>query len=103
MQDEIGKISATRFIEVEDMPKYAGAGAKSTDGTDDVGVDNMYVSGDKYDVFPILYVGSDSFGTVGFEGDVARVTTIMPQADAHNDVFGKKGAVPIAWYFGTLI
>ena len=103
MQDEIGKVSSTRFIEVEDMPKYAGAGADTTDATDDTGVDNMYVSGDKYDVFPILYVGSDSFGTVGFEGDVARVETIMPKADAHNDVFGKKGAVSIAWYFGTLI
>jgi len=103
MEDEIGKISATRFVEVEDMPKYGGAGASTTDATDDVGVDNMYVSGTNYDVFPILYVGSDSFGTIGFEGDVARVNTIMPTADAHNDVFGKKGAVAISWYFGMLI
>lgn len=103
MEGEIGKISATRFIEVEEMPKYAGAGASTTDAVDDVGVDNMYTSGDKYDVFPILYVGSDSFGTIGFEGDVARVNTVMPTADAHNDVFGKKGAVAISWYFGMLI
>ena len=103
MEGEIGKISATRFIEVEEMPKYAGAGASTTDATDDTGVDNMYTSGDNYDVFPILYVGSDSFGTIGFEGDVARVNTIMPTADAHNDVFGKKGAVAISWYFGMLI
>ena len=103
MEGEIGKISATRFIEVEEMPKYAGAGASSVDAVDDVGVDNMYTSGNKYDVFPILYVGSDSFGTIGFEGDVARVNTVMPTADAHNDVFGKKGAVAISWYFGMLI
>ena len=103
MEGEIGKISATRFIEGEEMPKYAGAGASTTDATDDTGVENMYTSGDNYDVFPILYVGSDSFGTIGFEGDVARVNTIMPTADAHNDVFGKKGAVAISWYFGMLI
>ena len=103
MEGEIGKISATRFIEVEEMPKYAGAGASSVDAVDDAGVDNMYTSGNKYDVFPILYVGSDSFGTIGFEGDVARVNTVMPTADAHNDVFGKKGAVAISWYFGMLI
>ena len=103
MEGEIGKISATRFIEVEEMPKYAGAGASSTDAVDDAGADNMYTSGNKYDVFPILYVGSDSFGTIGFEGDVARVNTVMPTADAHNDVFGKKGAVAISWYFGMLI
>ena len=103
MEGEIGKISATRFIEVEEMPKYAGAGASTKDATDDAGFENMYASGDKYDVFPILYVGSDSFGTIGFEGDVARVNTVMPTADAHNDVFGKKGAVAISWYFGMLI
>ena len=103
MEGEIGKISATRFIEVEEMPKYAGAGASSKDAIDDAGFENMYTSGDKYDVFPILYVGSDSFGTIGFEGDVARVNTVMPTADAHNDVFGKKGAVAISWYFGMLI
>ena len=103
MEGEIGKISATRFIEVEEMPKYAGAGASTTDATDDAGFENMYTSGDKYDVFPILYVGSDSFGTIGFEGDVARVNTVMPTADAHNDVFGKKGAVAISWYCGMLI
>lgn len=103
MQDEIGKVSSTRFIEVEDMPKYGGAGADSTDGNDDANADNMYISGDNYDVFPILYVGSDSFGTIGFEGDVARVITTMPTADAHNDPYGKKGAVAISWYFGCLI
>ena len=103
MEGEIGKISATRFIEVEEMPKYAGAGASTKDATDDDGLENMYTSGDRYDVFPILYVGSDSFGTIGFEGDVARVNTVMPTADAHNDVFGKKGAVAISWYFGMLI
>ena len=103
MQDEIGKISATRFVEVEDMIKYGGAGALTNDATDDTGVENMYVSGTNYDVFPILYVGSDSFGTIGFEGDVARVNTVMPAADAHNDVFGKKGVVAISWYHGLLI
>jgi len=103
MEGEIGKVSATRFIEVEEMPKYGGAGASISDATDDTGVENMYTTGDNYDVFPILYVGSDSFGTVGFEGDVARVNTVMPTADANIDVFGKKGAVAISWYFGMLI
>jgi hypothetical protein len=26
----------------------------------------------------------------------------MPKADAHNDVFGKKGAVSISWYYGIM-
>ena len=103
MEDEIGKVSSTRFIEVEDMIKYGGAGASSTDGVNDTDVANMYVSSGKYDVFPILYVGSDSFGTIGFDGDVARVNTVMPTADAHNDPYGKKGVVAISWFHGILI
>ena len=103
MEDEIGKVSSTRFIEVEDMIKYGGAGASSTDGVNDTDVANMYVSNGKYDVFPILYVGSDSFGTIGFDGDVARVNTVMPTADAHNDPYGKKGVVAISWFHGILI
>ena len=103
MEDEIGKVSSTRFIEVEDMIKYGGAGASSTDGVNDTDVENMYVTGGKYDVFPILYVGSDSFGTIGFDGDVARVNTVMPTADAYNDPYGKKGVVAISWFHGILV
>ena len=93
--DEIGRIGPFRFIEVEEMPAYAGQGKAST-STD------VYVTDGKVDVFPILFIGSGSFATVGFQGDVARVTTIMPKADAHNDVYGKKGAVSISWYFGMM-
>ena len=105
--DEIGRIGPFRFIEVEDMPNYAGQGADTTDASDDDDLANRYVSAGsdgvvRYDVFPILFVGSGSFATVGFEGDVARVVTVMPKADAHNDVFGKKGAVSIAWYYGIM-
>ena len=105
--DEIGRIGPFRFIEVEDMPNYAGQGADSTDGSDDGDAGNRYTSlgvGDvmRYDVFPVLFVGSGSFATVGFEGDVARVVTVMPKADAHNDVYGKKGAVSISWYYGIM-
>lgn len=105
--DEIGRIGAFRFIEVEDMPNYTGAGASTADAVDDDEVGNRYTSmGNdgivRYDVFPVLFVGSESFATVGFEGDVARVTTIMPKADAHNDVYGKKGAVSISWYYGIM-
>ena len=109
MDGEIGKISATRFIEVEEMPYYQGAGADSQDDAanyaDDSVEDLAEVVRDtngKVDVFPILYVGTDSFATIGFEGDVAKVNTIMPTADAHNDVFGKKGAVAISWYYGFM-
>ena len=100
--DEVGRIGPFRFIEVEEMPNYAGQGANNADAIDDTGAANVHSTGDHYDVFPILFVGSGSFATVGFEGDVSRVTTVMPKADAHNDVYGKKGAVSISWYYGIM-
>jgi N4-gp56 family major capsid protein len=100
--DEIGRISAFRFIEVEQMPHYAGQGASAATSTgivyESLGADGT----NHYDVFPVLFVGSGSFATVGFEGDVARVTTVMPKADAYNDYFGKRGAVSISWYYGIM-
>ena len=100
---EIGKISSTRFIEVEDMVVFRGAGASATDATDDTDVANRHVTNNKYDVFPVLYVGSDSFSTVGFEGDVAKVQTAMPQIIPGVDAYGKNGLVSISWYFGALV
>jgi N4-gp56 family major capsid protein len=104
MEHEIGKISHTRFIEVMEMAKYDGQGSLVSADTANASIaPNMYQTNGHYDAFPVLYVGTDSFGTVGFEGDVARVNTIMPKADAYNDPYGKKGAISISWYFGLLV
>ena len=107
-EDEIGKIGQFRFIEVEEMPHYEGVGADSdADDNDESDEPNFFTTHTatnewKYDVFPVLFVGSGSFATIGFSGDVARVTTVMPKADAHNDFFGKKGVVSISWYYGFM-
>lgn len=106
---EIGKIGQFRFIEVEEMTKYQGVGADSdVEGDDDVSDEpNFHTTHTdtdewRYDAFPVLFVGSGSFATVGFEGDVAKVVTVMPKADAHNDPFGKNGVISISWYFGMM-
>jgi len=106
---EIGKIGRFRFIEVDNMQKYRGVGANDSgnDDADDVaGYHSSNAAGGgeiSFDVFPVLFVGSDSFATVGFEGDSSKIKTAMPKADAHNDPFGKNGSMSISWYFGTLI
>ena len=108
-EGEIGKIGRFRFIEVDNMQKYRGVGTADgvADSDDDTaGYHSSAAAGggaDSFDVFPVLFVGSDSFATVGFEGDSSKIKTAMPKADAHNDPFGKNGSMSIAWYFGTLI
>jgi N4-gp56 family major capsid protein len=104
---EVGAIGRFRFIEVDNMQKYRGVGVADSTGDDDTaGYHASTPAGggtEKFDVFPVLFVGTDSFATVGFEGDSAKIKTAMPVADAHNDPFGKNGSMSIAWYFGTLI
>ncbi len=104
-EQEIGRIGRFRFIEDENMPNYSGQGKAAAAADPEYA--NTYKSigadgNEHYDVFPVLFVGSGSFATIGFEGDVARVTTVMPKPDAHNDVYGKKGAVSISWYYGIM-
>ena len=105
---EIGSIDQFRFIEVEDMPNYSGQGAKTGDDDDDEDGANRYSSigsdgEERYDVFPVLFVGADSFATIGFEGDVAKVKTKMPGDITQGyDAFGSKGVVSISWYFGMM-
>jgi len=109
---EIGRIGSFRFIEVENMLQYMGKGAADTGSgaTDVTGWNAAKIPfGDTdagsigFDVFPLLFVGSDSFGTVGFEGDSSKIKTVMPRADANIDQFGKNGSLSIAWYYGSLI
>jgi len=99
-QGEVGRIGAFRFIEVNEMPSYQGQGAEATD-------DNYYSStgddgNERYDVFPVLFVGPDSFATIAFEANSARVKTAMPKIIPGVDNYGKLGVVSIAWYFGIL-
>src|SRR5690606_881291 len=93
LNGEIGCIGSTRFVQVPEMMKWAGAGAP-------VGTNPGYYSTtaggtEKYDVFPILFVGDDSFSTIGFQTDGKTlkfdIITKMPGRDTadRNDPYGE--------------
>jgi len=109
--EETGKISNTRFIEVPQGTYFAGAGAKTDsddDGTPDDGAEK-YMSSigadgkERYDVYPILYVGDDSFATVAFQEGNAKVKHKMPEIIPGVDAYGKNGIVSVSWYHGLLV
>ena len=60
---EAGSIDAFRVIVVPEMLKWAGAGADAS------AVATHYETGNKFDVFPMLVVGDQSFTTIGFQTD----------------------------------
>lgn len=104
LNGEIGTIDAFRIILVPEMLNWAGVGANAT------GANLGYrTTSGKYDVFPMLVVGDDSFSTIGFQTDGKTVKftvmTKMPgqQTADRNDPFGETGFSSIKWYYGILI
>jgi N4-gp56 family major capsid protein len=103
MTGEIGSVYEFRIVVVPEMLSWRGAGAN-------VGTNPGYrATSGKYDVYPMLVVGSEAFSTIGFQTDGKtvkfKITTRMPgetTAD-RDDPYGETGFSSIKWYYGTLI
>ena len=109
---ETGKISNTRFIEVPQMAYFAAAGERvdlALAGTPDPGSENYQssVAADgltRYDIYPILYVGTDAFASLAFQGDNTQVKHALPgQPIPGVDAYGKNGLVSASFYSGLLV
>ena len=107
LNGEIGSVGPLRFVQVPDMLHWAGVGA--TVGTNP-GYRTTTVGGvEKYDVYPVLVVGDQSFTTIGFQTDGKSVKftvmTKMPGRETadRNDPYGETGFSSIKWYYGVLV
>ena len=107
MNGEIGTIDAFRIVQVPEMLHWGGVGAVV--GTNP-GYRTSVVGGQtRYDVYPMLVVGDDSFSTIGFQTDGKTVKfsvmTKMPGRETadRNDPYGETGFSSIKWYYGYLV
>lgn len=107
MNGEVGAIDKFRIIQVPEMLHWAGAGAEVEDNP---GFRTSMVGGvERYDVFPMLCIGDQSYTTIGFQTDGKtvkfNVMTKMPGKETadRNDPFGETGFSSIKWYYGILI
>ena len=100
---EIGSIGNYRFIENPNMFHWDGAGATVTNNS------GYLESNGKYNVYPVLVVGSGSFTTIGFQTDGENTKfKILHKAPGkemanRNDPYGKIGFYSIQWWYGTMI
>lgn len=101
LNGEVGAVDALRIVVVPEMMKWAGGGATVTDTIN-------YDNGLKYDVFPILIVGDESFTTIGFQTDGKsvkfKITHKAPGEETadRNDPYGETGFMSIKWYYGFM-
>lgn len=103
-EGEIGSVDEFRIIVVPEMAHWAGAGAAETDNA------GFRATGGKYDVFPALVVGSESFVTIGFQTSGEKVKFkikhVAPESEgsySKDDPYGELGFMSIKWYYGMMI
>lgn len=100
---EIGTVGHFRIVVAEEMMYWAGAGAAVTTNP------GYRATAGKYDVFPMLVVGSESFSTIGFQTDGKtvkfKITTKLPGDETadRTDPYGETGFSSIKWYYGTIV
>ncbi len=101
---EIGTIDQFRLVVVPEMLHWAGVGATAT------GANPGYrATAGKYDVFPMLVIGAESFTTIGFQtdGNTVKFQTIVrkpgKESADRNDPYGETGFSLIKWWYGILI
>ena len=103
LRGEIGSVGDFRLVVVPEMMKWAGAGADASAST------ICYETNSKFDVFPILVVGDESFTTIGFQTDGKSVkfsiTHKKPGKETadRNDPYGETGFMSIKWYYGFML
>lgn len=100
---EVASIDTFRIVVVPEMAKWAGAGADAS------GSATHYETNERFDIFPMLVVGDESFTTIGFQTDGKTVKfkiTHKAPGDAtadRNDPFGETGFMSIKWYYGFMV
>jgi N4-gp56 family major capsid protein len=100
---EAGALDQFRVVVVPEMMKWAGAGADAS------GDAFCYETNGRYDVFPMLCIGDQSFTTIGFQTDGKTVKfTIFNKKPGEetadrNDPYGETGFMSIKWYYGFMV
>ena len=102
---EIGSIGHFRFVQVPEMLAWEGEGAAVTTGKNP----GYREKNSKYNVYPVLVVGTESFNTIGYNMENARsgkfsIITKVPGRDTadRNDPYGETGFSSLKFYYGFL-
>ena len=101
LKGERGTVGEFKVIIVPNMFKWAGKGKTSTDAT-------FHTTAAKYDVFPMMVVGDESFTTIGFQTDgksnkfITRGRKPGDETATRDDPYGEMGFSSIKWWYGFM-
>lgn len=93
---EIGKVEDVRYILSPVLTKWADAGAATTT--------MISTSGTNADVYPVIYIGKESYGLVPLKGANAITPMVLnPNNPRGGDPLGQRGTVGWKSYFEAVI
>ncbi|TKW65223.1 MAG: N4-gp56 family major capsid protein [Paracoccus denitrificans] len=104
LRGEVGSVGPFRLIVVPEMQRWSGAGAPV-----EVGDGAHFDNGTRYDVFPMLTIGSEAFTTIGFQTDGKTVKFVITakkpgrETADRMDPYGEMGFMSIKWYYGFMV
>ena len=94
--EEIGSVEDVRYVLSSELTAFADAGgAKGS---------TVSTSGTSSDVYPIIYIGRDSYGVVPLKGKRAITPMVLnPGTISGSDPLGQRGFVSWKAYFAALV
>jgi|TARA_Y100000310_G_scaffold151285_1_gene150848 N4-gp56 family major capsid protein len=98
--EEIGAVEDCRYVLSPELSAWAdGGGAKAGSGTTMVST-----SGTSADVYPILYVGQESYGLIPLKGKRAITPMVInPNTPSAADPLGQRGYVSWKTYYACVV
>lgn len=101
MEGEIGSVEQVRYLSSTVLAPWAGTGVATASAAtlrhSDAG------TGDKVDVYPVLYFGRDAFGIVPLKGKSAMTPMVVNPKPAPGDPLGQRGTVGWKLWTATVI
>lgn len=93
---ECGKVEQVRFILSAVLEPFAGAGSGTANG--------MVVTGSNVDVYPVVIVSKNSYGTVALKGANSMSPRVVnPDRIDKSDILGQRGYVGWKMYFAAIV
>lgn len=86
---EIGAVENVRYVLSADLGSIVDAGG-AYGGS---GTNMLTTSGTSADVYPLLYIGEDSFGVVPLKGEEAITPKVVQPKPVQGDPLGQRGSV----------
>lgn len=101
MEGEIGSVEQVRYLSSTVIAPFAGAGVVTASAATLRHSDSG--TGDKVDVYPVLYFARDAFGIVPLKGKSSMTPMVVNPKPAAGDPLGQRGTVGWKLWTATVI